>query len=466
MKAYRNTLIPAVILLLVTLLIPAVVSASVITPELVKIVKGRSVVINTKYAVSRVSLSNPEAADMLVISSKQVYVSGKKFGATTLTLWSGKDIAGVYDIQIIPDITGLKRMLNKILPNDRHIKVMSSGSSITVSGRVSTAASLKAALHLAETVAPGKVVNLLRVDGVQQVQLEVRVAEMTRTALQRMGFNFRAISNNIGFYSFLNGLTKLDGKGGTTVTDSINSIVSYESGSISLTGFIDALKANGLVRILAEPNLVCVSGQTADFLAGGEIPIPIPQALGMVSIEFKPFGVGLKFTPTVLGSGIINLKVTPEVSDLDFSNAVNFSGYTIPALTKRKASTTIELADGQSFAIAGLISSSLRENANRFPVLGDVPVLGTLFRSNDFRKSSTELIIIVTAHLAKPIDASRQPLPTDGFREPSDYEFYMLGLLEGRKPASNGKPKNGSAAAPVVRPSSGFDGAIGHSWPK
>ena len=194
--------------------------------------------------------------------------------------------------------------------------------------------------------------------------------------------------------------------------------------------FIDALKENGLTKILAEPTLITLSGRSASFLAGGEYPIPVPQASGggtTITIEYKTFGVGLNFTPTVLGNGKISMMVNPEVSDLDFTRAVSLQGYIIPSVNTRRVSTVIELADGQSFAVAGLLKDDLREVVTKFPVLGDIPVLGALFRSSTYQKSETELVIIVTPHLVKPVDMAKQTLPTDQFIDPDDFEFYLLG---------------------------------------
>jgi len=441
-------------------------------PGVVRIVAGKSTILNTTEPVSRVSLSSEESASIIILSPRQVYITGRKMGTATLTLWTGERVLNVYDLVVTPDVTRLKRMIHEIFPDETGVKVLSSGQSITLSGSVNNTGNLTSILALAEAEAPDKVVNLLRVDGVQQVMLEVRVAEMTRTAMKRMGVNLFGTISNFTFYSFLNNLSALNSAGTqVTLTDKINGVLQYSSGSTSISGLFDALKANGLVRTLAEPNLTCVSGESADFLVGGEVPIPIPQALGQVAVEFKPFGIGLKFTPTVLSAGLINLRVSPEVSDLDYSRQVSFDGYEIPAITTRKASTTIDLADGQSFAIAGLISDQLKENSNRFPVLGDVPVLGTLFRSQDFERNKTELVIIVTAHLAKPMDLAKQTLPTDGFKEADDFEFYMLGLLEGKKDKPGASPVGQAPdekAAPgtVVRPESGFDGEFGHTWPK
>ncbi|CCH48692.1 type II and III secretion system protein family protein [Pseudodesulfovibrio piezophilus] len=440
-------------------------------PGVIRIVLDKSTILNTDKPVSRVSIAQPGSASIVVLSPTQIYITGQTLGTTTLTLWEGSTVSAVYDLVITPDVTRLKRMIHEILPEEKGIQVLSSGESITLSGYVTSTGNLTSVLALAEAEAPEKVVNLLRVDGVQQVMLEVRVAEMSRTVLKRMGVNLAATFSNFTLYSFLNNLTSLssDGDGVINLTDHITGVASYTSGNTSITGFIDALKTQGLAKLLAEPNLTCVSGESANFLVGGEIPIPMPGSLGTVSVEFKPFGVGLGFTPTVLSSGAINLQVSPEVSELDYTQALPYDGYEIPAIKTRRASTVIDLADGQSFAIAGLISESLKENNTRFPVLGDVPILGTLFRSTDFSKDKTELVIIVTAHLVKPIDMASQTLPTDGFKEPSDYEFYMLGLLEGEntptEEATSAKAEGkSSGTATVVRPENGFDGQFGHSW--
>jgi pilus assembly protein CpaC len=230
----------------------------------------------------------------------------------------------------------------------------------------------------------------------------------------------------------LTALTALVPPFGTAVSPAINALFRFHKGNVTWTGFLDALKENGLVKILAEPTLVTISGQEANFLAGGEFPVPIPQQGDTITIVFKTFGVGLLFTPTVLSEDKISMKVTPEVSELDFSNAVSFGGFVIPGLTTRRASTAIELADGQSFAIAGLLNENVRESVSKFPILGDIPILGALFRSSSFQKNETELVIIVTPHLVKPLDMTKQPLPTDPYIEPNDFEWYLMGQLEGR----------------------------------
>ena len=432
-------------------------------PQALELAVGRSLIVNSDQDIRRISLASPDTADVLLLSPRQVYLTGKAPGATNLTLWGkGEAVMAVFDLDVSPDQTQLKRMLSTVLPGERGIRVVTSGKSILLTGSVSSAPSLATALSLAETVAPGKVQNLLSVGGVQQVMLEVRVAEMSRSVLQRFGINFSMINSGTIIHSMLGGLTTL-ANGALSPTANVGAVVTPNlGGATSLTAFIDALKDNGLVKVLAEPNLICLSGKSASFLAGGEIPIPIPQALGTVAIEFKPFGVGLNFTPTVLDSGRISVQVNPEVSELDYSLGVTINSWQIPGLTTRRASTTVELGNGQSFAIAGLIKDSTRESVKKFPGLGDLPVLGALFRSSEFRKNETELVIIVTPHLVKPLDMARQTLPTDGFKEPTPSEFFLSGQLEGQ----------GAAQKPQQRPNpaqdgkaSGFDGRFGPALP-
>jgi pilus assembly protein CpaC len=224
-------------------------------------------------------------------------------------------------------------------------------------------------------------------------------------------------------------------------------------GGASWTTFVDALKSDGLIKILAEPTLIALSGQNAYFLAGGEFPVPVPQGLGTVAIEYKNFGVGLSFTPTVLSENKINIKVAPEVSELDYTNAFVSQGFVVPGLSTRKAETVVELADGQSFAIAGLLRDTVRDVLDKYPLLGDIPILGVLFRSRQFQKSETELVIIVTPHLVKPLDVAKQTLPTDYYVEPNDAEFYILGLMQGQENAGSGKMTGQ------------LDGDFGHAMP-
>jgi pilus assembly protein CpaC len=422
---------------------------------------GKSMVLKSKESVKRISIADPDVADFVLISPNEIYITGKSAGITNMTLWHKKGNYKIFDLDVGFDVSQLKQKINEILPEESDLRVLATHESITLSGRVSNAANLSQALSLARSYAPeGNINNLVEVRGVQQVMLEVRVAEMQRSLARRMGVNFNYLTESGKFgVNQLGNLTTLVSPDnanisapglyditrnvlpdpgalvepfGTFVSPTVSSIFRFTRNGTTWTGFVDALKADGLVKVLAEPTLIALSGQDANFLAGGEFPVPVPQGLGSVAIEYKSFGVGLTFTPTVLGDGKINIKVAPEVSELDFSNAVQLEGFVVPGLNTRKAETVIELADGQSFAIAGLLRDTVRDAASKYPLLGDIPILGTLFRSRSFQKNETELIIIATPHLVKPIDGDEQPLPTDYYVEPNDAEFYVLGLMEGQ----------------------------------
>ena len=366
----------------------------------------------------------------------------------------------------------LKEAIHKILPEEKDIRVTPTGDSITLSGTVSSTSNLSQVLALAESYYPKKVVNLLEVGGVHQVMLEVRVAEISRSLLRRLGVNFNYISDgaaNFGI-SLLGNLTRLSPAGWPgnplSVSDRINAIFRFTGSGATWTTFIDALKEEGLLKVMAEPTLITMSGKSANFLAGGEFPIPVPQPSGVgttITVEYKPFGVGLNFSPVVLSSKKISMQVAPEVSDLDFSNAIQISGFVVPALTTRRVSTTVELGDGQSFAIAGLLKDNVREVVSKFPILGEIPILGVLFRSTSFQKNETELIIIVTPHLVKPLNLAKQTLPTDQYIEPNDFEFYLLGAVEGRKKEDR---TPGPSISPDARRGMKLEGEFGHAIPK
>jgi pilus assembly protein CpaC len=442
----------------------------------VNLTAGKSTVIESPVAIKKFAIATPEQVDVTVISPRQVYLIGKAPGATNATIW-GIDgtIIAFLDIEIMPDVTRLKEKLHEMLPNEKEIKVTASADSLVLSGTVSSTSNLSQVITMASSYAPKdkdgntKVINLLEVGGVHQVMLEVRVSEMSQTLMRRLGVNFNYISEGGKTFgiSLLKNLTSLPKSplawpgDPLTVSDNVGAIFRFLGGGATWTTFIDALKENGLTKVLAEPTLITTSGKTANFLAGGEYPIPVPSENG-IAIEYKTFGVGLNFTPTVLSNNKISMEVKPEVSELDFTNALAISGYVVPGLSTRRVSTTIELADGQSFAIAGLLKEDVREIVSKFPILGDIPILGVLFRSTSFRKNETELVIIVTPHLVKPIDMAKQTLPTDAFVEPNDFEFYLLGSLEGR-----GEPVELSkGTVPPRSDGGGLDGDFGHIAPK
>ncbi len=451
---------------------PARITLETTSPQKLSLTVGKSVIIQSPEAVKRVSLVAPEIADALVLTPHQIYVAGKAPGVTNLTLWVDHKIAAIIDLEVSPDISRLKETLHKVFPEEKDVRVTAAHDHITLSGTVSSTSNLSQVLTLSESYFPKKVVNLLGVSGVHQVMLEVRVAEMSRSLVKRLGFNFAYLTPHGNFgLTTLNALTSVNqfsmpGTGiSGNISQTVNAILRFSTSGTNWTAFIDALKEEGLLKVLAEPTLITLSGKTANFLAGGEFPIPVPQSSGIggttITIEYKPFGVGLNFSPTVLSDKKISMQVAPEVSELDFSRAVTISGFVVPAITTRRVSTVVELADGQSFAIAGLLNEQVRETITKFPVLGDIPVLGALLRSSNFQKNETELIVIVTAHLVKPLDMAKQTLPTDQYIEPDDFEFYLLGSAEGReklKPSATGSRSSSKANK--------LEGNFGHIVPK
>lgn len=445
----------------------SVIKLDITSPQKISLMTGKSLVIETANPVKRVSLAAPAFADAMVLSPRQVYLTGKSPGLTNLTLWEGDTIVAAFDVEVSPDVIRLKQMMNEILPQETNIRVSALHDTITLSGTVSNTANLSQALAVAGPF--GKILNLLEVSGVQQVMLEVRISEVQKSLMRRLGINFNGVSADGTKFgvSVLNNLSVLSGQGlnfpvgGVGQTDisapamnlsrSVNALFRFTHNGSIWTGFIDALKEQGLLTVLAEPTLTTLSGQTASFNAGGELPIPEASGLGTVAIKYKKFGVGLSFTPTVLSDGKISMHVAPRVSELDYSNAIASSGFVIPAFSEREVSTVVELADGQSFAVAGLLNESVTETVSKFPLLGDIPILGALFRSTAFKKNETELVIIVTPHLVKPLDMAKQTLPTDSFSDPGDFKFYLMGIM-------SGKAKEKTA----VSLSKGFDGEVGH----
>ena len=399
----------------------------------------KSRVLPLSAAASRVSVGNPDIADILVLRASQIYILGKELGTTNVFLWDKNDVlVGAVEIVVTHDLQSLKKMLHELLPNET-IEVHSAQRNIILSGKVSNVTNMEAALKIArgyfarftavETTefaqetgggvgegSVGEVINLMAISGVQQVMLEVKVAEISRTELRRLDVRFNTIlqgSNRWNFGGVNGGATFPDAETAeglrVPVFDNLapfgpavdefapNDLSIADAGLFAslLTNnalfnvAIDAAKENGLAKILAEPNLTTQSGQEAEFLSGGEFPIPVPNGDNGVTIEFKEFGVGVKFLPVVLDSNRINLKLNINVSELVSGNTVAIrsngvtSTFVIPSLTKRSAITTVELADGQTIGIAGLINENLREVVSKFPGLGDIPGLGALFRSQD-----------------------------------------------------------------------------------
>jgi len=397
------------------------------TIPLMQLSAGKSTVITIAANAVRLSVGNPEVADVMLINPREVYVLGKKVGVTNVMIWTKGGPTTMMDVSVGVDLQALRTSMRELVPSERNVQVNALGDTLVMSGTVSDPVRLHRLMSLAEVFNSGKkVINLLQLEGSQQVMLEVKVAEVSKTLLDELGFGFNGVrTNGAATYGLLSSML---GTGAGTAS------ASNASTSIKL----DAEIKKGLVKILAEPTITAISGQEGSFLAGGKIFIPVPQTSATggstIVLEEREFGVGLKFTPTVLEDGLINLRVTPEVSELSQvgTSVTTASGQVsvLPSITTRRASTTIQLRDGESFAIGGLIKNNVTEAVKAFPILGEIPVLGVLFRSSAFQAERTELVFVVTPHLAKS-SAKSLPLPTDQFIEPSRGELHWQGRMEG-----------------------------------
>lgn len=485
----------------------------------------KSTVVPLERQAVRVSVGNPGVADILVIRNRELYVVGKALGSTNVVVWddSGR-VAENFDIEVTHDLATLKAKLYALLPGEK-ISAQSAQEQLILSGQVSSAAHVAAAVEMARSFLPdciaaqsdapgatrgggrpdasckkGGVLNLMQVGGAQQVMLKVTVAEMASSVVKRL-------ESSLNLLKFGANGGRLSGgavSGGATFPDALYSggarLPIFDNGSLSPAGpaidefapatptitntglflgylegntfvqaVLDISKRNGLAKILSEPTLTTLTGQEAQFLSGGEFPVPVPQGLtGAVTIEFKEFGVGVKFTPVVLDTGRINLALDVAVSEVSSDNsvAINVGGSTstflIPSLTKRSAISTVEVGDGQTIGIAGLINDNMREYVDKFPVLGDLPIVGALFRSQEYRSGQTELVIFVTPHLARAIQPEHYRLPTDTFVPPGDLEFYLLGKMGWTQDRE--KRSNNGYAAPAATSEAGQmpQGSYGH----
>jgi pilus assembly protein CpaC len=417
------------------------------TSQSLRVALNRAIVVESEIPFAELSVANPLIADIATLSERTVYVLGKAPGRTTLTLLGpdGRLITNV-DVQVTPDVAEFKERLQELLPGEP-IEVRTANDGLVLSGTVSSAQKLDQALEIASRYAPEAVLNLMQVGGIQQVQLKVRFAEMSRN-----------LSKQIGAQAAITGGDDGDAFVGTT------GLVGGAAGSLSLNiginsldfdVLLQALESQGVVRTLSEPNLSALSGQSASFLAGGEFPIPQIDSEGNVGVAFKPFGVNLTFTPTVVDDDIINLQMNSDVSSVDFSNAVTVAGGLVPGTTSRRAQTTVELRDGQSFAIAGILQDDFQDGISQVPFLGDLPILGALFRSANYQREQTELVIIVTAHLVTPTSGEALALPTDRIRPPTENELFLYGRVSGN-PSVPRSSSRGDAA------SQDFSGSYGY----
>jgi pilus assembly protein CpaC len=390
-----------------------------------------------------------ELADVLPLSDRSIYIQGKKVGTTNVSLFDADArLIGVLDLDIGLD-TGTLEQKIRASTGSRSIRVSSNHGQVVLTGLAPDAVAADRAMQVAKGMAGDDVVNAMSVAPAQQVLLEVRFLEATRDAGRELGVNWAA--RNKGSFSAVTGLGRVTPNPTNGTVSFIDTLATgnapfgailanvVRSGGLNIDVLVSALEEKGLVRRLAEPNLIALSGDTARFHAGGEFPVPVaantgPLGIPTVTIEFKPFGVKLDFTPTVLSRGVINLKIAPEVSELDFTNAVQLSGTVVPAITKRNATTTVELRDGQSFAIAGLLSSQNTANMSQLPWVGSVPVLGALFRSASYQQKETDLVIIVTPRLIGPaVPGQKLATPFDSRLPSNDLDFFLYGQPEVKK---------------------------------
>src|SRR6056297_7389 len=395
---------------------------------------NRAVVVESDVPFAELSIANPSIADFSTLSDRTIYVLGKAPGRTTLTLLddSGRLITNV-EIHVSTDVSEFKERLQQILPNER-IEVRTANDGIVLSGSVSSTARMERALSLAQRYAPERVSNLMVVAGNQQVMLKVRFAEMQRSVSKQLSTSLAVdalgVSGNGAALAGSNLPSAGANLGGITANNNAGAaFFGFDIGSVEIGILLEALESKGVVRTLAEPNLTALSGQEAKFLAGGEYPVPVAQDNNTTSIEFKPFGVELNFIPRVVDGDIINLEMAAAVSSIDTANSITANGFNIDAFRRRDTSTTVQLRDGESFAIAGLLQDDFRDTNAQVPWLGDVPILGALFRSADYARAQTELVIIVSAHLVTPTRGEALALPTDRVRLPSEMDLFLNGRV-------------------------------------
>ena len=431
--------------------------ANVTRTAMVTVAVGKTEDIRTDQSVVDITVGDPDVADVNPLTDHSLSILGKKIGTTRVTAYGeGKKAVGIFDVEVSYDVSRLAAEIARFTAGG--IKVASVNGRIMLSGTAADAVTLDKAVTIARQFAPD-VINSVQVLQPQQVMLEVRFIEADRQASQELGVQWNVFGNsvlaNIGDQAIAtqaapaqSGASATTSSGGSQTTAiQLPVTTTIAAGVLSgaapfgflvgqltnkLQVAVNALEQKGLARSLAEPNLVALSGDTASFLAGGEFPIPYPGGqFGQVTIEYKKYGVGLAFTPTVLKDGLINLVIKPSVSQLDPSHSVSIGGISVPALTDREASTTIELRDGQSFMLGGLLQNNSQTNQDQLPWLGDVPVLGALFRSSQYQKNETDLVILVTPHIVRPLRPT-DPIhtPLDNTLPGNDIDFFLMGQAE------------------------------------
>lgn len=412
-------------------ILPVAAYASEISPKTninYPIALGKSAVYRLKDPANRISVGDPAIADVRLLSSREIYILGKKMGSTNISIWQDGTKIQVLDVAVGSDTQSLQHLLADLFPTEKSFRITAAGESLVLSGRITDALGVQQVIKVSEEFTGKKVLNMLVTDDLPQVLIEVKVAEVDKTIADKLGVQVNASNFSFNPVGIL---------GAAQATASSNL-----AGTIgSVTAFLQANMQTGLVKILAEPNIMAISGQEGRFLAGGIVFLPIPQSSStgggaVITLQQQPFGVGVRFTPTVLRGGKINLKVAPEVSEVNpngITVSANGSTSILPSINTRQASTTVQLNDGQSFAIGGLIKNNVAEVTNAFPGLANIPIIGALFRSSSFQNDRSELLIIVTPRIVQALN-TKPALPTDQFIQPSQTEFFLQGKLEGKAP--------------------------------
>lgn len=447
---------------------PSLAAEEIVVPSgpAIRVDVGKGELLRLDRDADTVFVADPDIADVKIKSARLIYIFGKVPGETSLyAVDAEQHIITNKPVVVKRDVGRLQAAIDQLVP-DGSVEVRAIDDSLVLSGHVDSPGEAEEARRAARPfVADDKqLINHISVDAPNQVSLQVRVAEVQHNVVKELGINWDALgkvgSLALGFAvgspvavaGTFGGPVNVRNAGVGGTTDSL--IGEFNTPNQHFDSVIDALDQSGLVNILAEPNLTAMSGETASFLAGGEFPIPVPQTQGSagggttITVQYKPFGVALAFTPVVLAGGRISLRVRPEVSQLTNTGAVQVNGFSFPSLTTRRAETTIELGSGQTFAIGGLLQNNITDSLNGLPGLKDLPVLGALFRSTQFQRNETELVILVTPYLVRPVSDKRLATPRDGFVPPNDYDMYMRYRQE-RPSAPGTQPPlgpNGSAA--------------------
>ena len=420
-------------------------AGAVTTPdgfEKIVLQPGNAQKVSISQRIKRANILIPDIADVVPLGPNDLLVTGKKAGQTQLIIWDDADHTSIINVVVASDIEMLRKHLKEMFPN-ADITVDETGGALTLRGRVTSFKDAEEAGEVASNY--GKVLNLLEVAGGEQIMLQVKIAEVSKQAEQELGFNFGG-QDGISIWGSNLGANPLGITPGGAGTPNLLAIPSGalssaetfgtgQFGSVAFAYFVNALETNNVLRLLAEPNLVTTSGQEAHFLAGGQFPYPVPQpgnGGSTITIQFQPYGVDLKFVPIVLGNGHIRLKVEPNVSELDFAHSISVNGTTVPGLTQREVETTVEMGEGQTLALAGLLQDNISAANSQFPILGDLPIIGPLFRSVQYQRNETEVVILVTPVLVHPMDPGDvTTVPGEKWRDPKPYELYLFKDLGG-----------------------------------